>query len=115
MRMWMLSPKYLCKKHLMGEHFEIHLHRHNFIKRHSISGRIFPIVLIEPASMQSRHDALASEMLARGYNHNSPYEQPNISHLPAEERDARVNVEYNRLDLISRCDECRKRIENEQP
>lgn len=114
MRMWMLDPKYLCKKHLMGEHFEIHLHRHNFVKHHSVSGRVFPIVLIEPASMQSRHDALVVEMLARGYNHNSPYEQPDISYLPPEEQMAKGNIEYNRFDLISRCEECRKRIENEK-
>jgi len=25
MRMWMLNPKALCRKHLMGEHVEIHM------------------------------------------------------------------------------------------
>jgi len=40
MRMWMVEPKLLCKKHLLGEHNEIHKHRHNFVKKHSVKGRI---------------------------------------------------------------------------
>ena len=110
MRMWMVNPKLLCRQHLLGEHSEIHKHRHNFVKRHKISGRIFPIVLIEPESMSSRHDELVREMIARGYNHNSPYEQPDLNHLSETERYAKVNVKYNLEDLISRCEECKKRI-----
>ena len=25
MRMWMIDPKLLCRKHLLGEHLEIHM------------------------------------------------------------------------------------------
>ena len=78
MRMWMIDPRLLCNKHLLGEHFEIHLHRHNFVKGHSIRGRTFPVVQIEPISMQKRHDALAKEMLKRNMNHKSPYIQPDL-------------------------------------
>ena len=35
MRMWMISPEWLCRKHLIGEHGEIHKH-------HSIAKRIAP-------------------------------------------------------------------------
>lgn len=111
MRMWMLNPKLPCKKHLCGEHFEIHLHRHNFVKQHSIKGRLYPVVQIEPESMKARHDALALEMVRRGYKHNSPYEMPDLSHLAPNERYARVDLETSYEDLISRCEECRQRAE----
>lgn len=114
MRMWMINPKLLCRKHLLGEHGEIHKHRHNFVKMHRISGRIFPVVLIEPESMKTRHDELADEMLRRGYNHNSPYEQPDLSHLSYEERYAKADSEYNLSDLSARCPDCRKNIEAEK-
>lgn len=112
MRMWMTDPKLLCRKHLLGEHGEIHKHRHNFVKKHRISGRIFPIVLIEPESMGSRHDELAVEMVRRGYNHQSPYEQPNLFHLVNSERFAKVNLEYNIYDLCNRCEDCNQRFLN---
>ena len=114
MRMWMLPPEYLCRKHLLGESNEIHKHKHNFEKHHSIKGRIFPIVLIEPENMKSRHDELAQEMIRRGYNHNSPYEQPDLSYLPDDQRYAKVDLEYNLNDLCERCPECRERIENDK-
>lgn len=104
--MWMCNPKQLCKKHLLGEHGEIHKHRHNFVKKHNISGRVFPVVQIEPLSMKSRHDELADEMLARGYNHNSPYEQPDLSYLAPELLNAKVDIENSINDLKNRCSEC---------
>lgn len=111
MRMWMIDPKALCRQHLLGEHNEIHRHKHNFEKHHSIAGRISPIVLIEPENMGKRHDELAEEMLRRGYNHQSPYEQPDLSYYIDEQRYAKVDLEYNLKDLYERCPECRARRE----
>ena len=37
--MWMIHPKFLCKKHLIGEHGEIHKFRPSFVKGHKIEGR----------------------------------------------------------------------------
>jgi len=102
----MIDPELLCRKHLLGEHGELHKHRHNFVKQHSISGRIFPIVQIEPESMKARHDELVREMLRRGCNHNSPYEQPDLSYLPGDERYARVDLEESLMDLVERCGDC---------
>ena len=107
--MWMIEPNLLCRAHLLGEHGEIHKHRHNFVKQHKISGRIFPVVQIEPLSMQSRHDELVEEMERRGYNHASPYEMPDLSYLPDELRLARVDLQVSMLQLTS-CAECQKRI-----
>ena len=105
----MIDPALLCNKHLLGEHGEIHKHRHNFIKRHKISRRIFPVVQIEPASMGTRHDQLAEEMIARGMNHQSPYEQPDLSHLPVDQMNAKVDLVYNTQDLHERCPDCKER------
>jgi hypothetical protein len=112
MRMWGINPKFLCRKHLLGEHNEIHKHRHNFVKKHRITKRISPIVQIEPENMKKRHDELAKEMIDRGYNHKSPYAQPDLSHLIDNERYAKIDVNISIRDLIQRCPECEKRIKN---
>jgi len=109
MRMWMLDPSLLCDKHLLGEHNEIHKHSHNFVKCHNITGRIIPIVQIEPLSMETRHDELVLEMKRRGFNHNSPYIQPDVSYLPKQLQEAKVDTEYNIKDLYNRCEKCKNR------
>lgn len=114
MRMWMVDPKLLCTKHLLGEHGEIHKHRHNFMKQHRITKRISPVVQIEPMQMEARHNELAAELIRRKYNHNSPFEQPDISYLNDSERLAKVDINNSLMDLINRCPECAKRIENEK-
>lgn len=108
MRMWMIQTKYLCRKHLLGEHSELHKHKHNFEKGHSIAGRIHPVVTIEPHSMQIRHDEIVSEFKKRGYNHNSPYLQPDVSKYP----DVKVDTNISINELSSRCPECTWRIRN---
>lgn len=110
MRMWMINPTLLCRKHLLGEHGEIHKHRHNFVKKHKIDGRILPIVQIEPNSMKYRHDELSKEMKNRGFNHNSPYIQPDISYLPISYQNAVVDINISLTDLSNRCTECAKLI-----
>lgn len=109
MRMWMLPTEILCKKHLLGEHGEIHKHRHNFIKGHRIDGRLKPFVAIEPLLMGSRHDELALEMIKRGYIHKSPYLQPDLSNYDYNMINVKADLEYNLNDLLSRCSECEKR------
>jgi hypothetical protein len=112
MRMWMVKVELLCNSHLLGEHFELHKHRHNFVKGHSIAGRKGQI---EPVSMKQRHDELAKEMELRGYKHNSPYEQPDLSHYDL--KDFIVDKEKSLIDLCNRCPNCNalvqeKKIEN---
>jgi hypothetical protein len=110
MRMWMVDPRILCNKHLLGEHGEIHKHRHNFVKGHKVSGRLSPVVQVEPKSMQDRHDALAEEMLRRGMNHKSPYQQPDLSEYPYEVQVAEVDIDISLKDLTERCEACRDRV-----
>ena len=108
--MWMVNPKLLCRKHLLGEHGEIHKHRHNFVKQHSITNRVSPIVQIEPMSMEKRHDELAEEMIRRGYNHKSPFHQPDISYLPECQQLAKVDINISISDLKDRCPSCSKNL-----
>jgi hypothetical protein len=110
--MWMINPKLLCRKHLLGEHNEIHKFRHVFEKKYSIKGRIEPVVQIEPLFMQWRHNELVWEMLDRRYNHNSPYTRPNLDYLPNYHKYAVVDIKQSIADLKARCPECRERIES---
>ena len=107
MRMWMVDVKKMCRKHLLGEHNEIHKHRHVFIKHQSIKGRVGQI---EPKSMETRHNELAEEMVRRGYHHMSPYVQPDMSYY-VNEMSWEVDVENNIKDLTNRCPECKKMFE----
>jgi len=109
----MINPKLLCRKHLLGEHNEIHKHKHNFEKGHKIDGRLKPFVAIEPLNMGKRHNQLVKEMINRGYNHNSPYKQPNLSKYDFDKINVKANINFNLDDLISRCDECKKLILNQ--
>ena len=105
MRMWMVNPRIMCRKHLLGEHGELHKFLHNWVKHHSITGRI-ERNSIEPLAYKTRHDMLAREMIRRGYNHQSPLEQPDFSYLPLPQRKAKVDTEASTWLLITRCPEC---------
>lgn len=111
-RMWMLDPVLLCRKHLLGEHGEIHKHIPSFRKGHKIDGRFEPVVQIQLNALESRHDALAAEMLKRGYNHHSPLlDIPNLALTYPQYYDMVVDIEISKKDLIERCPECRNNLE----
>jgi hypothetical protein len=112
--MWCIDPKLLCRKHLLGEHGELHKFRHNFVKKHNMNKRI-ELGQIDPVFMGIRHDELAKEIENRGYNHNSPYEQPDVNYIPDILLDyCYINIEQNMQELKNRCPECRKRIEESE-
>ena len=106
MRMWMVNPKLLCNKHLLGEHGELHKHKWTFEKKHRKDNYI-KNNCIEPKSMQIRHDELANEIKDRGYNHNSPFISPDISYLPLEHQEYKVNILNSLRDLHFRCPKCK--------
>ena len=112
MRMWMIDPSMLCKNHLLGEHGEIHKHRHNFEKGHKIDGRLTPFVAIEPLNMEDRHNKIAIEMFNRGYNHKSPYTQPDLSMYDKSKIDVSVDLDLSIGELRKRCVECSIRIDS---
>ena len=102
MRMWGIDPKKLCRKHLLGEHVEMHMFAGTIKKGISITGYL-ENGLVDPSTILARHEVLAKEMVERGYNHNSPLD------FPLTLESAVVDVKANRDDLRKRCPECKKR------
>jgi hypothetical protein len=113
MRMWMVDPRIMCRKHLLGEHVECHMFL-GTMKRHiSLKGYVEKNCF-EPKSLQERHDDLAKEMVERRkYKHNSPLlgVDAEFRQLPMEIADAKVDVVASGIDLIERCPECRRRYD----
>lgn len=107
MRMWMIDPKLLCRKHLLGEHGELHKFIPSFHKQYSVDNRVSPVVQIELSSYEERHEEIAEEMLRRGMNHKSPLPPlPDFSYLPREHFEAKVDKNISIRDLRERCDDC---------
>ena len=79
MRVWDIHVKHLCRKHLLGEHRELHglwciLTKHggkvgysNHPETKRWVGKL--------RAIYDRHEALVVEMHKRGYEHNSPLDE----------------------------------------
>ena len=79
MRMWMVDPKLMCLKHLMGEHVECHMFVGCIRKGLKISGSKYVTTgLVEVHNLKTRHDDLAREMTSRSYQHKSPLPEINL-------------------------------------
>ncbi len=102
MRMWMLPPTMLCRKHLLGEHVELHMLAGALRKGKSIAGHLARGQL-EPQNIVQRHTALAQEMLSRGYKHKSPLQE-----CPSSLRGT-VDLRKSQEDLLQRCAACARR------
>lgn len=104
MRMWCVDVKKMCRKHLLGEHVETHMMVGTLKRGISINGYIND-GLYQMDKIRERHDEIVSEMERRGYNHQSPlpefsYDGPN----------GLVKEEENIKELKRRCEECRKKL-----
>ena len=105
MRMWGVPPQSLCRKHLLGEHVELHMFVGAINKNKSLSGFIEKN-LVDILQIASRHTILVDEMARRGYNHQS--ELPEFEYEPEEK--GTVDVEANLNELSRRCPDCAHRI-----
>jgi len=106
MRMWMVSPKHMCRKHLLGEHLETHMFVGCILKGIKLEGYINK-GLLEVDSLRNRHNALVKEMNRRGYNHKSPlkdFRNKNTTRVS-------INRNLSFKELMNRCKECRDRYE----
>lgn len=103
--MWLLDPTKMCRKHLLGEHVELHMLVGAINKKKSITG-FLSNSLVEVHTIRARHEELLQEMNRRGYKHKS--ELPFFEEYEA----GKVNKEENLKDLCNRCPECKKRFEN---
>lgn len=72
MRIWDIEPKYLCRKHLLAEHRELH-GLWNILTKHGGKGGYskHPETLRwvgKLRALYNRHEALLKEMKKRGYD-----------------------------------------------
>lgn len=74
MRIWDVPPQQLCRKHLLGEHRELHAlwsiiqNNKSGYKHHPETKRW----LGKLSALSIRHDNLVAEMKKRGYKHHTP-------------------------------------------
>lgn len=109
MRMWMVDPMILCRKHLLGEHVENHMFVGSLKKKMKLDG-YFITNCFEPSSLQSRHKALAGEMLRRTYKHKSPWiASVDLIEYLGDKQIIKVNIDAALADLLNRCPICLKR------
>jgi len=104
MRDWKLPPKMMCRKHLLGNHVELHMAIGSMRRGRSLAGHI-ALGQLEVHNIVKHHGRIAQEMLARGYQHLSPMG-------PAEAkllwREGRIDRAKSRQDICRRCPECRR-------
>jgi hypothetical protein len=77
MRIWDLPPEKLCRKHLLGEHYELHALWIILTKGKKGFSR-HPETLRWKGKLKAlylRHEALVREMQRRGYNHKTPLDE----------------------------------------
>ena len=106
MRMWMVNPELMCRKHLLGEHVEVHMMVGSLRRGRSIAGHLDRGQL-EPRAAKSRHRALTVEMRSRGYRHVSPL--PGHGRLTVKQQTAKVDAAWSLAELRRRCAECARR------
>lgn len=111
MRMWMVHPSILCQQHLLGEHVECHMFLGHLRKGRRVDGYI-ENDLLEPLSLNARHNELAEEMVRRQINHSSPLDtSAEIWYLPMDQIKHKVNRANSLEELLRRCPECKQRFE----
>jgi hypothetical protein len=74
MRIWDIPPPHLCRKHLLGEHVELHA-LWAILSENRSGYRRHPETLRwegKLAALYRRHELLVAEMERRGYRHSSP-------------------------------------------
>lgn len=79
MRIWDIEPRYLCRKHLLAEHRELH-GLWNILTKHGGRGGYahHPETLRWVGKLRAlylRHEALVAEFAKRGYNHQTPLDK----------------------------------------
>lgn len=101
MRMWNINPKVMCRKHLLGEHVEMHMFAGCLQKEINLQGYL-DNQLVELHNLKKRHNLLAKEMKRRGYSHKSQLI------LPFKINAGYIDKEANFAELCRRCSDCLK-------
>lgn len=108
--MWNVEPKLMCRKHLLGEHFEMHCFV-GHIKQGKKYNGFLKNGMLEIHNIKNRHDQIVNEMEKRGYKHNTPL------NFFTNLIEGKIDEENNINILYSKCSECRRIMEevNERP
>ena len=88
MRIWDVHPSVLCRKHLLGEHRELH-GLWNIITQGKKGYSFHPETIRwvgKQKALYLRHEMLVKEMQKRGYNHAS-YLDPKLAVGETEQRE----------------------------
>lgn len=106
MRMWMLPTAGMCRKHLLGEHVELHMLLGSLRRGKNIEGFLAG-GLVDPLGIFARHEELVAEMTRRGFKHASPLDEHECAALAAVYAGrAAIDTTSNAHDLRQRCPDC---------
>ncbi|MFA5363905.1 MAG: pyrimidine dimer DNA glycosylase/endonuclease V [Candidatus Bathyarchaeia archaeon] len=100
----MVSPRFMCRQHLLGEHVEIHMFIGTLTKNKTVKGYLEK-GLLEVHSLYARHEELVKEMTRRGYKHCSSVDEcwRFVDKLGVVDRKKSLE------DLLTRCPRCSSR------
>lgn len=101
--MWNLNSGKMCNRHLLGEHKEMHQVVGMLNARKSVKGHV-EYSQLEVYNIKKRHDEIVKEMKRRSFKHKFPL--PKFKSFKA----GRIDLDFNEKDLVSSCQECRKRF-----
>lgn len=104
MRMWCVDPRLMCRKHLLGEHVELHMLVGSIQRGKSLDG-FLKKGLLDLSRIHERHAELVAEMSLRGYNHNSPLDVCDVFAYEIVSVDSDASL----AELARRCADCRDR------
>lgn len=117
MRMWLSDPRYMCRRHLMGEHLELHMFLGTLERGRSVQGFI-DNNLFEPKALSIRHRELRIEIRNRGYKHQSILLRSRVRKalllLPKQQLNTSIDRKRSLSELHSRCIECRELYRGEK-
>lgn len=113
----MVDPSIMCRKHLLGEHVELHMFVGAMQHNKNLIG-YFKDGLLEVDGIIERHNVIVQEMENRGYKHKSPITMEHLVnagwrwYLQEYVGFWSIDKDKSLRELINRCDECRIRYEN---
>lgn len=100
MRIWDISPNLLCDQHLLGEHRELHgLFNILTLGKKGYSKHPETLRWVgRTRALWLRHEALASEIEDRGFNHKSPLIGPTEG---PETNERRLATDEEQLTMLA--------------
>lgn len=106
MRIWDVSPKKLCDRHLFGEHCELHgiwsilTNNKKGYRNHPETKRWVG----KNKALYLRHEKLVREMRKRGYCHNSAIDKEQVSGKAKQNKFVNTMTEQRMILKLKNCD-----------